>query len=106
VKKRVILTSTAQEFFDGLEERAQKEFARTRRILATEGYLHAPYAEKVVGYSGLFAIRVTQGQNVRFFYCYDTGECVFVLSGYEKKTMHIPVREIWRALKIKKELGL
>ena len=106
VKKEVIMMQGAQAFLDSLDERTQVHFVRIKKILAEEGFLYAPYGEKIGGYANLFAIRITHGQNVRFFYCYDTGDAVYVLSGYEKKTEHIPVHEIKQALRLKKELGL
>ena len=75
-------------------------------MLAMEGFSNAPYTEKVAGYASLFAIRITHGQNARFFYCYHTGDVIYVLSGYEKKTEDIPVHEIRKALRLKKEYGL
>ena len=75
-------------------------------MLAQDGFCNAPHTEKVAGHANLFAIRITQGQNVRFFYCYDTGDAIYVLSGYEKKTEDIPVHEIKQALRLKKELKL
>ena len=106
MKKKVILLKDAEEFFATLEKRAKIHFVRIRKILTEEGFLQAPYGEKIGGYANLFAIRVTHGQNARFFYCYDTGTDIFVLFGYEKKTEHIPIHEIKRAIRIKKELGL
>jgi len=75
-------------------------------VLAQEGRLVAPYGEKVSGYTNLFAIRVTRGQNVRFFYAYDDGIRIYILNGYEKKSRTIPERELRKAIAIKKELGL
>lgn len=106
MKKEVFLTSDAQSFLLSLELRAQQRFARCVDILAEEGFLIAPYAEKIEGQKNLFSIRITQGQNVRFFYCYDTGTHVYVLNGYEKKRQKIPHTELSKAINIKKGLGL
>jgi phage-related protein len=76
------------------------------RCFGPEGRLVAPYGEKVSGYTNLFAIRVTRGQNVRFFYAYDDGIRIYILHGYEKKSRTIPERESRKAIAIKKELGL
>lgn len=106
MKKKVIVIPSARAFLDTLEERAKLQFTRIRKILEEAGFLRDPHGEKLAGYTGLFAIRVTHGQNVRFFYCYDAGDTVYVLSGYEKKTEDVPIREIKQALRLKKELGL
>ena len=102
VKKRTVLTRQAQEFAETLGVRAQMQFLAIRR----DGRFVSPFGEKVEGHDELFAIRVRQGQNVRFFYCYADGDIVWVLSGFEKKTKKTPPAEIRKALKIKKELGL
>jgi phage-related protein len=44
--------------------------------------------------------------NERFFYCYAIEDIIFILCGYEKKTNHIPSKELAKALAIKKEIGL
>ena len=75
-------------------------------MLAEEGFSSAPHTEKLAGYANLYAIRITHGQNVRFFYCYDTGDAIYILSGYEKKSEDIPVHEIKQALRLMKELKL
>jgi len=106
VKKQILYTKVARIFLETLEERAKLQYARIEERLAEEGCLNAPNAEKLAGYANLFAIRVTHGQNVRVFYCYDMGDAVYVLSGYEKKTEDIPVREIKQALRLKKELKI
>ncbi len=61
-------------------------------------------AEKIS--ENLFAMRIMTAANERFFYCYDDGITVYVLSGYTKKTAKIPKTELNRALAIKKGLGL
>ena len=106
MKKEVLLTSDAQAYLLSLELRVQQRFTRCVEILSEEGFLFAPYAEKIDGHKNLFSIRITQGQNVRFFYCYDTGTHVYVLNGYEKKRQKIPHTELSKAITIKKGLGL
>lgn len=106
MKKDVLLTSDAQDFLLSLELGVQQRFTRCVDTLAEEGFLIAPYAEKIEGQRNLFSIRITQGQNVRFFYCYDTGVHIYVLNGYEKKRQKIPHSELDKAIAIKKRLGL
>lgn len=106
MKKRTVLTRQAQEFAETLGAQAQMQFVTIRRKLEEDGRLVSPYGEKVEGHDELFAIRLRQGQNVRFFYCYADGDIVWVLSGFEKKTQKTPPAEIRKALKIKRELGL
>ena len=106
MKKKTLLTRQAQEFAESLGNRTQIELRRVRDKLESDGRLVAPFGEKVEGQKELFAIRLTKGQNVRFFYCYDDGTYIWILSGYEKKRQCIPKNEIAKALAIKKELGI
>ena len=106
MKKTVVFTDDVIGFLSGLPERVVNQFVRIRDILGRDGRLVAPFGEKVSGYANLFAIRITHGANVRFFYCYDAGDTIYVIHGYEKKGNKIPHRELEKALAIKKELGL
>ena len=106
MRKNVVFTDGVIRFLSGLPRRVVNQFVRIRDILGEEGRLVAPFGEKVFGYANLFAIRITHGMNVRFFYCYDTGDTIYVIHGYEKKGNKIPPRELEKALTVKKELGL
>ena len=106
MKKETLLTEQAKAFADTMPNECQIEFKLIRNKLEETGRLVAPYGEKVSGYDNLFAIRIKKGKNIRFFYCYDDGTYVWILNGYEKKSMMIPGKEIKKALNIKKELGL
>ena len=104
--KTVIFTEEAERFADTLDRQSQKKLARIRSLLEEQGFLRAPMAEKIEGVDNLFAIRILTDSNARFFYCYDDGTVVYVLSGYLKKTERIPKTELTRALAIKKGIGL
>ena len=104
--KTVIQTDQAREFMETMDPLSQRKYAAILYLLAEQGFLRAPRAEKVEGQENLFAFRILTDGNYRYFYCYDTGTIVYVLSGYSKKSNDIPRREIDRALKIRKDLGL
>lgn len=67
---------------------SRKKLAREVALLEAQGFLRAPMAEKVS--VNLFAMRIMTAGNERFFYCYDDGNTIYVLSGYTKKPMKIP----------------
>lgn len=102
--KRIIFTEEAEAFADSMDFLSQKKLARMVTILESQGFLRAPMAEKVS--DNLFAIRIMTAANNRFFYCYDDGITIYVISGYTKKSAHIPTKELNRAIAIKKGLGL
>ena len=104
--KTVIQTDQAREFMETMDPLSQRKYAAILHLLAEQGFLRAPRAEKVEGQQNLFAFRILTDGNYRYFYCYDAGTIVYVLSGYSKKSNDIPRREINRALQIRKDLGL
>ena len=58
----------------------------------------------MVGYDGLFEIRIEYESNIyRIFCCFDEGNIVVLFNGFQKKTQKKPKKEIEKALKIKQE---
>jgi len=56
------------------------------------------------GSDGLWEIRTQVGNNIyRVFCCFDKGNLVILLSGFQKKTQKTPKNEIKKAERIKKE---
>lgn len=75
--------------------------------LETEGMLEMPYGEKISG-DNLFAIRVIQAGNIRVFYVYGTGNLIYGIHAYQKKTEQIPKSEFKQAdrmIKLLKQTG-
>lgn len=106
MKKRILFSAQAQAFVDELRPSAFGKVMASVELLQNQGFLFAPYAEKVEGRENLFEIRVKDGEQVRVFYAYAKGDDVWLLSGFVKKTQKTPPAEIRKALKIRKELGL
>jgi len=53
---------------------------------------------------GLWEIRTQVGNNIfRVFCCFDEGNLVILLSGFQKKTQKTPNKEIKKAERLKKE---
>jgi len=104
--KKIAMTYAYQSFRDNLNAAESDELDCILMELESSGRLEAPYGEKVAGHQNLFEIRIRRGGNAREFYCYDDGEYVWLLNGFEKKTRRTPPAEIKKALRIKKEYGL
>ena len=69
--------------------------------------LKMPYGEKISG-DNLFAIRVIQAGNIRVFYVYGTGNLIYGIHAYQKKTEQIPKCELKQAnrmIKLLKQSG-
>ena len=104
VGKKIAKTYAHESFRAILNEVERIELDRLLVELETNGRLEYPFAEKAG--ENLFEIRIRKGGNGREFYCYDDGEYVWLLNGFEKKTRKTPPREIALARKIMKEYGL
>ena len=104
--KTILETPQARDFASTMDDLTKKKYAALLQILSERGFLQAPFAEIVEAEDNLFALRILTKGNYRYFYCYDTGTAVIVLSGYSKKTNRIPSSEKARAIAIRKELGL
>lgn len=62
------------------------------------------YFDHMKGSDGLWEIRTQVGNNIyRVFCCFDKGNLVILLSGFQKKTQKTPKNEIKKAERIKKE---
>lgn len=102
--KRIYETEAVKAFAAGMAAVARRKYDAALQVLRTVGFLRAPFAEKVEGHAGLFAIRIVADGNARFFYCYADGDLVLVLHGYEKRSARIPPDEIARALAVRDRL--
>ena len=104
-KKQIAFSKESLDFFACLPKPIRRQFKMICQKLETDGFLVAPFAEKVEGYRNLFAIRIISRSNIRCFYCYVVdSERIWILNGYEKKTQKIPQKELQRALSIRKRL--
>jgi hypothetical protein len=106
MRKAVIQLPDALTFAQRMSGISQKKYTAICGILAEQGFAYAPLAEKVDGEENLFAIRVMTKGNERFFYCYASGDFIYVLCGYEKRSNAIPKRQIAKAKAIKREYDL
>jgi phage-related protein len=58
----------------------------------------------LTGTDGIWEIRTQVGSNIfRVFCCFDEGNLVILLSGFQKKTQKTPQKEIDKAERLKKE---
>jgi phage-related protein len=62
------------------------------------------YFDHLTGTDGLWEIRSQIGSNIfRVFCCFDEGNLIILLSGFQKKTQKTPQNEIKKAELLKKE---
>ncbi|MBQ9430138.1 MAG: type II toxin-antitoxin system RelE/ParE family toxin [Kiritimatiellae bacterium] len=107
MKKQIVITLQAQEFIFAQPIPVIDEIMRTIKELETNGRLTVPAAKKISGEDNLFEIRVKVSANqYRVFYCYAIENRVYVLNGFVKMTRKTPEREIRKAKRIMKGLGI
>lgn len=105
MKKEIVITPQADKYLAGLPEAVQAEFMADFDVLAETGRLEFPAARMLQ--RGLFEIRVAAGGNAyRTLYCYASGDRIWILSGFTKKTQKTPEREIDKAKAIMRRNGL
>ena len=103
-KKRFKMLDKVKDFLRKQPGAVKQELNSIVWVLEQDGYLTYPYGEKIEGDDDLFAIRVMQSGNIRVFYVYGLNDFVFGLHAYEKKTEHIPAKELREARKALHEL--
>jgi len=103
-KKIFIQTEELEQFMNLQTISVQQQFKKIVDVLETDGFLVLPYGKKLSGYPNLFEIRIVSGGSVRVFYCYYESEYVVGVSGFIKKSMKTPKKEIQKALKIIRKL--
>ncbi len=58
----------------------------------------------IIGYDGLFEIRVEYQSNIyKVFCCFDKGELIVLFNGIRKKSQKTPNKEIEKAMRLKDE---
>lgn len=92
-----------QKFIDSLPEISRTRIARNINLLEKYGtQLGMPHARPLGG--GLLELRARGKQEVRVFYAFARGQCIYLLHGFVKKQQTTPRREINIALKRKAEV--
>ncbi len=106
MKKEIVYTAQAEKFVSSLPQKAKSNLDRALCTLSEQGFLHAPTAEKVEGYKGLFEIRIKDASGqYRVFYIYAQSDVVILLNGFQKKSQKTPIAELNKALKLMREYG-
>ena len=92
------------DFFSKLKPEVQKKFNWTLQLIATLDRVPEKYSKHITGSTGLYEIRVEVGSDIfRVFGCFDKGQLVILLNGFQKKTQKTPKSEIELAEKLKKQ---
>jgi putative component of toxin-antitoxin plasmid stabilization module len=92
------------DFYNSQSEKVQDRLDRTIGLVRELRIVPKVYFDHLTGTDGLWEIRTQVGSNIyRVFCCFDEGNLVILLSGFQKKTQKTPQKEIDKAERLKKE---
>ena len=95
------------DFFKKQQQKVKDKILWTFKLIETQNKIPASYLKHLEGTEGIYEIRVQCGNDIfRIFCFFDEGKIVVLANGIQKKTNKTPIREIEKAVKIKKEYEL
>jgi phage-related protein len=92
------------DFFGEQRPKVKEKIIWTLKLIEDTRLIPENYFKYFEGTDGLYEIRVQSGGDIfRIFCFFDEGQLIIAVNGFQKKTQKTPLKEIKRALKIKKE---
>lgn len=93
-----------EDFFKEQPRKVQDKIIKVLDILENIERVPSTYLKYIEGTNGLFEVRVQLGSNIfRIFCCFDDNKLVVLFSGFQKKTIKTPQKEIDKAIRIMAE---
>lgn len=93
-----------RDFYKSVSSKVQIKIIWTFRIIEDLERIPEIYFKHLDDTDGLYEIRVQFGSDIYRIFCFfDDQNIVVVGHGFQKKTQKIPMKEIEKALKIRKE---
>ena len=95
------------DFFKKQQQKVKDKILWIFKIIETQNKIPASYLKHLEGTEGIYEIRVQYGNDIfRIFCFFDEGKIVVLANGIQKKSNKTPIREIEKAVRIKKEYEL
>ena len=92
------------EFYLEQTSKVQEKIEYVLRIVRQVERISKRFFDHLEGTDGLYEIRIEVESNIfRIFCCFDEGNIVILLNGFQKKTQKTPRTEIERAERLKQE---
>jgi putative component of toxin-antitoxin plasmid stabilization module len=92
------------DFYNAQPKRVQDKIDWAIGLVRTLRIVPKIYFDHLTNTDGIWEIRTQVGSNIyRVFCCFDEGNLVILLSGFQKKTQKTPKKEIDKAERLKKE---
>ena len=105
VERKIIFHgSNFADFYLEQSTKVQEKIEFVLRIIRQVERVSKKFLIPLAGTDGLYEVRVEYGSNIyRIFCCFDNGNLVVLFNGFQKKTQKTPLKEIEKALKLKRE---
>ncbi len=92
------------DFYKTLDIKVKSKFQYVFELIKQIEMIPKKFLAPMIGYDGLFEIRVEYKSNIyRVFCCFDKGKLIVLFNGFQKKTQKTPKKEIEKAMKLKDE---
>ncbi len=92
------------DFYKSLDVKVKTKIQYVFELIKQVDRVPEKFLAPMTGYDGLFEIRIEFQSNIyRVFSCFDKGQLVVLLNGFQKKTQKTPKDEIERAMRLKNE---
>lgn len=98
VRQVVVFGDYFKAFRRTLGRDALKKLYQVLTLIMTVEVIPAKFLKAIEGRNGLFEIRIEHNGNIyRVFCCFDEGNLVILLNGFQKKTQRTPIDQIKKA---------
>ena len=92
------------DFYKTLDNKVKGKIQYVFELIKQVNRVPQKFLAPMKGYEGLYEIRIEYESNIyRVFCCFDKGQLVVLLNGFQKKTQKTPKEEIERAMRLKDE---
>ncbi len=103
-RKIIVYADYFKNFRKTINKEALKKIYEVMTYIMTEENIPSKFFRSIIGYQGLFEIRVEYESNIyRIFCCLDKGNLIVLFNGYTKKSQRAPLNELEKANRIMKE---
>ena len=92
------------EFYENLNLQVREKIDFVLYLVRSTARIPSKFFKHLENTDGLYEIRVEYSGNIyRIFCCFDEGNLIVLLNGYQKKSQKSPKMDLEKALKIKAE---
>ena len=92
------------DFYKDLDIKVKTKIKHVLELIKQVDRVPEKFLAPMTGYDGLFEIRIEFQSNIyRVFCCFDKGQLVVLLNGFQKKTQKTPKDQIEKAVRLKNE---